>query len=71
MGAKTKFLKQFFKDRLMVGAVAPSTGFLAEKMLENIDFDSDDVSALDEPGIIQDDIIEDDELLSGLDDKGD
>lgn len=40
MGAKTKFLKQFFKDRQMVGAVAPSTKFLAEKMLKNIDFDT-------------------------------
>lgn len=38
MGAKTKFLKQFFKDRQMVGAVAPSSRFLAAKMLENVDF---------------------------------
>lgn len=38
MAGKTKFLKQFFKDRQMVGAVAPSTRFLAEKMLENVDF---------------------------------
>jgi phospholipid N-methyltransferase len=40
MGAKTNFLRQFFKDRQMVGAVAPSTRFLAAKMLENIDFES-------------------------------
>ncbi len=40
MGANTKFLRQFFKDRQMVGAVAPSTKFLAEKMLKHIDFDS-------------------------------
>lgn len=40
MGTKTKFLRQFFKDRQMVGAVAPSTKFLAEKMLENVDFKS-------------------------------
>lgn len=40
MGAKTKFLRQFFKDRQMVGAVAPSTRFLAEKMLKNIDFET-------------------------------
>ncbi|GAB5418565.1 MAG: rRNA adenine N-6-methyltransferase family protein [Crocinitomicaceae bacterium] len=39
MGANTKFLRQFFKDRQMVGAVAPSTKFLAEKMLKHIDFD--------------------------------
>lgn len=38
MGTKTKFLRQFFKDRQMVGAVAPSTRFLAEKMLKNVDF---------------------------------
>lgn len=40
MVTKRKFLKQFFKDRQMVGAVAPSTKFLGEKMLENIDFDT-------------------------------
>ncbi|MDB4517036.1 methyltransferase domain-containing protein [Crocinitomicaceae bacterium] len=39
MVTKRKFLKQFFKDRQMVGAVAPSTRFLGERMLENIDFD--------------------------------
>lgn len=38
MVTKRKFLKQFFKDRQMVGAVAPSTRFLGERMLENIDF---------------------------------
>lgn len=40
MVTKRKFLKQFFKDRQMVGAVAPSSKFLAERMLENIDFAS-------------------------------
>lgn len=39
MATKRNFLKQFFKDRKMVGAVSPSTRFLGEKMLENIDFD--------------------------------
>ena len=43
MGTKTKFLRQFFKDRQMVGAVAPSTRFLAEKMLKNIDFENSKV----------------------------
>lgn len=38
MVSKRIFIKQFFKDRQMVGAVAPSTRFLGEKMLENIDF---------------------------------
>ena len=39
MSSKRNFLKQFFKDRKMVGAVSPSTRFLGEKMLANIDFD--------------------------------
>ena len=39
MATKRNFLKEFFKDRKMVGAVSPSTRFLGEKMLENIDFD--------------------------------
>lgn len=43
MGTKTKFLRQFFKDRQMVGSVAPSTRFLAEKMLKNVDFDNSKV----------------------------
>ncbi len=38
MGRKSRFLREFFKNRGMVGAVSPSTRFLAEKMLENIDF---------------------------------
>ncbi len=36
--AKRNFIKQFLKDKKMVGAVTPSTRFLGEKMLENIDF---------------------------------
>lgn len=40
MATKRNFLRQFFKDRKMVGAVSPSTRFLGEKMLENIDFDN-------------------------------
>ena len=38
---------------------------------ENIEFDEDDVRNLDEPGTIQDDIIEDDDLLPSLNDKED
>ncbi len=37
---KRNFLKQFVKDRQMVGAVSPSSRFLGEKMLEDIDFNS-------------------------------
>lgn len=36
---KRNFLKQFLKDRQMVGAVHPSTRFLGERMIENINFD--------------------------------
>lgn len=39
MTSKRNFLKQFFKDRKVVGAVSPSTKFLGEKMLASIDFD--------------------------------
>jgi len=39
MVSKRNFLKQFWKDRQMVGAVSPSTRFLGEKMLENINFE--------------------------------
>jgi phospholipid N-methyltransferase len=38
MVTKRSFIKQFFKDRQMVGAVSPSTRFLGERMMENIDF---------------------------------
>ncbi|MGB0915770.1 MAG: class I SAM-dependent methyltransferase [Crocinitomicaceae bacterium] len=40
MTTKRNFIKQFFKDKKMVGAVSPSSKFLGEKMLENIDFAS-------------------------------
>lgn len=40
MVSKRNFLKQFWKDRQMVGAISPSTRYLGEKMLENIDFTS-------------------------------
>ncbi|NRA11736.1 MAG: methyltransferase domain-containing protein [Crocinitomicaceae bacterium] len=39
MATKGSFIKQFFKDKQMVGAVAPSSRFLGRKMLENINFD--------------------------------
>ncbi len=39
MANKRNFLKQFFKDRKVVGAVSPSTRFLGEKMLASIDFE--------------------------------
>ena len=40
MVTKRSFIKQFFKDRQMVGAVSPSTRFLGRRMLENIDFNN-------------------------------
>ena len=38
MISKRSFIKQFFKNRQMVGSIRPSSRFLGEKMLENIDF---------------------------------
>jgi phospholipid N-methyltransferase len=38
MTSKRNFLKQFLKDKQMVGAVSPSTRFLCDKMLEHVDF---------------------------------
>lgn len=40
MATKRNFIKQFFRDKQMVGAITPSTRFLGEKMLENVDFDT-------------------------------
>lgn len=41
MATKRNFIKQFFKDKKMVGAVSPSSKFLGKKMLENVDFEND------------------------------
>lgn len=38
MTDKKNFRKQFWKDKKMVGAMAPSSKYLAKKMMENIDF---------------------------------
>jgi phospholipid N-methyltransferase len=38
MATKKAFLKQFWKEKKMVGAMSPSSRFLAEKMLKNVDF---------------------------------
>jgi len=38
--AKRKFIKQFLKHNTMIGSVTPSSRFLCEKMVENIDFAS-------------------------------
>ena len=40
MTAKRNFIKQFFKNKNMVGAISPSSKFLGKKMLSNIDFNS-------------------------------
>ncbi len=39
MATKRNFIRQFWKDKQMVGAISPSTKFLGEKMIENVDFD--------------------------------
>jgi phospholipid N-methyltransferase len=38
MTEKKTFLKQFLKEKKMVGSIRPSSRFLTKKMLENIDF---------------------------------
>lgn len=39
MPEKRSFIKQFWKEKKMVGAMAPSSRFLAQKMLQHINFD--------------------------------
>lgn len=43
MTSKRNFIKQFWKDKQMVGALSPSTRFLGEKMIANVDFDKSKV----------------------------
>jgi phospholipid N-methyltransferase len=38
MSKKKSFLRQFWQEKKMVGAMAPSSRFLAQKMLKDIDF---------------------------------
>ncbi len=38
---KKLFISEFFKERKMVGAIAPSSNFLMKKMLKKIDFSKD------------------------------
>ncbi|MDG1777585.1 MAG: rRNA adenine N-6-methyltransferase family protein [Crocinitomicaceae bacterium] len=40
MTTKRNFIKQFFKNKNMVGAITPSSKFLGKKMLSKIDFNS-------------------------------
>lgn len=39
MRKKIKFFKEFWKERRVVGAISPSSIFLAKKMISSIDFD--------------------------------
>lgn len=39
MATKRNFIKEFWKEKRVVGAISPSTRFLGEKMVENVDFD--------------------------------
>lgn len=43
MTTKKGFLKQFFKEHKVVGAMSPSSKFLGEKMLKNVDFENSDL----------------------------
>lgn len=40
MSKKRSFIKQFLKDRKMVGSVRPSSKYLMDKMLQNVDFEN-------------------------------
>lgn len=40
MSGRKSFLRNFWKEKKMVGAMSPSSRFLAKKMLESIDFQS-------------------------------
>lgn len=53
------FRKQFWKDKKMVGAMAPSSKYLAQKMMQNIDFNSTKVIVELGPGtgVFTDEII--------------
>lgn len=59
MTDKKNFRKQFWKDRKMVGAMAPSSKHLAKKMVENIDFDASPIIVELGPGtgVFTDEII--------------
>ena len=39
MATKRNFIKEFWKEKRVVGAISPSTRFLGEKMVENVNFD--------------------------------
>ena len=54
------FRKQFWKDKKMVGAMAPSSRYLAQKMMQNIDFNATKVIVELGPGtgVFTDKIIE-------------
>lgn len=43
MSKKRYFLKEFFKEKKTVGAVSPSSKHLGKKMLQNIDFEKNNV----------------------------
>lgn len=50
MEKKRYFIKQFFKEKKMVGAVSPSSKFLMRKMLANINFKTANVIVEFGPG---------------------
>ncbi len=39
MPNKRTFIQQFWKEKKMIGSMVPSSRFLAQKMLENVDFE--------------------------------
>jgi len=43
MDTKKSFLKQFWKDKQMVGALSPSSRYLGERMIRDLDFENSKV----------------------------
>ena len=50
MSSKKSFIQQYWREKKMVGAISPSSPFLAEKMLEHIDFKNSTVLVEIGPG---------------------
>lgn len=52
MAEKKSFIRQFWKEKKMIGAMAPSSRFLAAKMVKVIDFKTANVIIELGPGTV-------------------
>ncbi len=50
MSSKKSFIQQYWREKKMVGAISPSSPFLTEKMLEDIDFNNNNIFVEIGPG---------------------